>query len=210
MPPLPPSMQLGRAGGHLQRPQRAPPFVHVSERRRAERSDARRGRAPSVSTDDRLALASISHCGSADVADLHDRWSSQASARSPPAETLASMARQESAPTCSRERTCRRREGDEEGVALRVHLDTAVRLRTPPARARRCWPRASAYLSPSSSCGSFVEPSTSGTGTDGPRSGGRRARLQHRAPAACTGAHRLEHDPTSAAGRWRVAAVPCG
>lgn len=38
------STQLGRAGGHLPRPRRAPPFVHASERRRVQASDARPGR----------------------------------------------------------------------------------------------------------------------------------------------------------------------
>ena len=37
-------MQLGRAGGHFPHPGRAPPFVHASERRRVQASDARPGR----------------------------------------------------------------------------------------------------------------------------------------------------------------------
>ena len=36
----------------------------------------RYGRAPSVSTDDQLTLASVSDCGIADIVARHDRWSS--------------------------------------------------------------------------------------------------------------------------------------
>jgi hypothetical protein len=46
--PLSRSMQLGRAGGPLPHPRRAPPFVHASERRRVQASDARPGRLAGV------------------------------------------------------------------------------------------------------------------------------------------------------------------
>jgi hypothetical protein len=53
------------------------------------RWDRRSGRAPGVPTDDRLTLASISDCGSADVVVRHDRRSSEALATRVPAETAA-------------------------------------------------------------------------------------------------------------------------
>ena len=54
------------------------------------------------------------------------------------------------------------REGDEEGVALRVDLDAAVRERQASRRSRAGARQApSAYASAPSSCRSFVEPSTS-------------------------------------------------
>jgi hypothetical protein len=54
---------------------------------------ARSGRAPSVSTDDRLTLASVSNCGSVDVMVRHDRWSSRAGVSQASAETTASRRR---------------------------------------------------------------------------------------------------------------------
>jgi hypothetical protein len=50
------------------------------ERLAGQPSDDRNGRASSVSTDDRLTLASVSNCGSADAVVRHDRWSSGATA----------------------------------------------------------------------------------------------------------------------------------
>ena len=44
--PLSLSMQLERAGGHPPTPRHTPPFVHASERRRVQASDARPGRGP--------------------------------------------------------------------------------------------------------------------------------------------------------------------
>ena len=54
---------------------------------------SRSGRAPSVSTEDRLTLASVSNCGSADVVIRHDRWSSAATVSSRWTETLAAAQR---------------------------------------------------------------------------------------------------------------------
>ena len=61
---------------------------------------------------------------------------------------------------CGRKRTRCGREGEEERVALGVHLDPAVGRQTSRTSAR-CSARASAYLSAPSSCSSLVEPSTS-------------------------------------------------
>jgi hypothetical protein len=43
---------------------------------RALSAPTSRWRSSSLSTDDRLTLASVSDCGSADVVVRHDRWSS--------------------------------------------------------------------------------------------------------------------------------------
>ena len=58
------------------------------------------------------------------------------------------------------ERPRRSRKGDEEGVALRVDLDTAMR-RKASRNTRRCSASASPYPSAPSSCKNRVEPSTS-------------------------------------------------
>jgi hypothetical protein len=50
-------MQLGGADGHLPHPRRAPPFVHASERRRVQASDARPGRDAVVRARTELAPA---------------------------------------------------------------------------------------------------------------------------------------------------------
>jgi hypothetical protein len=54
---LSPSMQLGRAGGRRPCPRRAPSFVHASERRRVQASDAR----PDELTQPCSASGSLSH-----------------------------------------------------------------------------------------------------------------------------------------------------
>jgi hypothetical protein len=53
-------------------------FGVVCEHVRDRAAHDRNGRAPGVSTDDRLTLASVNECGSADVVVRHDRWSSRA------------------------------------------------------------------------------------------------------------------------------------
>jgi hypothetical protein len=64
LPSLSRSMQLRRPGGHLPHPRCAPPFVHASERRRVQASDARAGRRAGASADADVASADRAQCGS--------------------------------------------------------------------------------------------------------------------------------------------------
>jgi hypothetical protein len=69
------------------------PCYRFSARRgrlRRRRRDACSGRVPSASTDDRLTLASVSNCESADVVVRHDCWSSLAGASRTSTRALAS------------------------------------------------------------------------------------------------------------------------
>jgi hypothetical protein len=89
-------MQLGRAGGHLRHPRRAPPFVHASERRRAQASDARHGRIAVAPDDDDSTSAMADASGREPIVGRHARSSSLAAVSADAAEAPPSVDKERS------------------------------------------------------------------------------------------------------------------
>ena len=129
-----------------------PVLAEIGERRSSTSAAGRAARGRPARRARRRRRRAAKWTSSPDVALVGDerrpRVQADAHADRARSERLGRVAR-------GRERARRGREGEEEGVALRVDLDPAVSPRTRRGSARRCSASASAYASAPSSCSSL-------------------------------------------------------